>query len=356
MRYSIIGGLLALLSVCIQPALSAEDCKPLQMLGSVDLDYQDGHVYANLLANGKPAKFLVSTAGGVTSLTPEGAAALGLKEIHDARVVLINDRSQSSESYVVIDDLSVGGAHIGHGQFMVLPPSESSNTDVVGYMGADILSHFDVEFDFAAGKMNLFSQDHCLGQVIYWKHVAVSMVPLSEFQPTSSESRTGYAGYLKRFEQMWVPVTLDDKSVPAQISTSPYSRIQSDIAQGAFGIDANSPGSERPANVMADPDTFEHTFSNLVFDGVTVTNPHFVIYPYNPAQYARRIRRTDTRLANLRDRSPAHIVIGMNILSKLHLFASFGERRLYITEASGPPKSATTKTSAPPPAPATRAP
>lgn len=357
MRHSHLWGAIALVCVCVQPALAADDCKPLQMLGSVNLDIQNGYVYANLAVNGKPAKFVLSTTGGITSFTPQGAAALGLDPIADSRVILIDSNSKSSESYVVVDDLSVGGAHIAHGQYMVLPPSESSGTEIVGYMGADILSHFDVEFDFANGKMNLFSQDHCKGQVIYWKHVATSMVPLKKFQPTASESRTGYAGYMKRFEQMWVPVTLDGRSVPAQISTSGDSTIQSDIAAAAFDVDANSPGSERPSNVMSDPDTFEHTFSQLVFDGVTVTNPHFIVYPYDPTKFARHIRRTDTRLAKLRDRSPAHIVLGMNILSKLHLFASFGEGRLYITEASGPAKSApASATTAPPPPQPVRAP
>lgn len=350
MRYSIIGGALALLSVCIQPALSAEDCKPLRMLGSADLDIAGDNTIVNVTINGKPAKLLLATNGGITRFTPEGAAALGLDSIANSRVMLINSRSKSSESYVVVDDMSIGGAHIAHSQFMVTPGS-MGGTDIVGVMGADILSHFDVELDFAAGKMNLFLQDHCLGQVIYWKHVAVSMVPLSEFQPTTNDSRTGYQGYMKRFEQMWVPVTLDGKDVPAQISTSSESFMEENTARVTFGVEADTAGSKSPDNPMAGKDTFEHTFSQLVFDGVTVTNPRFTVFPLDPAQFARRERRTDTRLARLDDGARAYVVVGMNILTKLHLFASFGEHRLYITEASGPPNSASAATSAPPTSP-----
>jgi hypothetical protein len=31
------------------------------------------------------------------------------------------------------------------------------------------------------------------------------------------------------------------------------------------------------------------------------------------------------------------MLIGMNILSKLHLYIAFGERKIYITPASAPP-------------------
>lgn len=335
MRYSVLGGAIALAAIWSAPVLADDACKPLRMVGSVNLDVLDSHVYANVTVNGKPAKMQLSTAGGVTSFTPEGAAELGLNPISDSRVMLINSKSKSSESYVVVDDLSVGGAHIAHSQYMILPPSEPAG-DVVGVMGTDLLSHFDVEFDFTNGKMNLFAQDHCPGKVIYWKHMAVSMVPLTLFQPTTNDSRTGYQGYLKRFEQMWVPVTLDGKSLPAQISTSGDSQMQSSTAQGAFGVNINSPGSEVTPDTLLDVDTFQHTFSALVFDGVTVSNPRFLVFTPPTAAFARQVRRTDTRLARLNDGSAPHITVGMNILKKLHLFASFGERRLYITEASAP--------------------
>lgn len=330
------------------PAMAADTCKPLRMVGSVNLDIDDGNVLANVTVNGKPAKLLLSTAGGVTSFTPAGAAALGLNPIGNARVVIINSKSKSSESYVVVDDLSVGGAHITHSQYMITPPSANTSADIAGVMGTDILSHFEVELDFAAGKMNLFLQDHCPGQVIYWKHQAVSVVPLSEFQPTTNDSRTGYAGYTKRFEQMWVPVTLDGKELPALISTSGVSSMQTNTALSAFSVDASSPGSSPLPGDLPGSEIFRHKFTQLVFDGVTVTNPDFLVYPFHPAKFTREIRRTDTRLARLDDGDRASVVIGMDILTKLHLFASFGEHRLFITEASGPPRSA------PPPAAASQ--
>jgi hypothetical protein len=342
MRHFILAGAFAL--ACLQAIIGtqarAQDCKPLKMLGSAEMEVVDGvGTVVHVTINGKPAKLMLGTASGTTRFMPESAAALGLTPISDSRVTLISSKNKISESYVVIDDLSVGGAHIAHSQFMLSPVSQSSDPEIAGIMAADLLSHFDVEFDFAAGKLNLFAQDHCPGKVIYWKHAAVSVVPLSEFRPTANDSRTSYQGYLKRFEQMWVPVTLDGKSLPAQISTGGRSNMYSNTALAAFGVDANSPGSERSTDA-SDTESFHHRFSTLVFDGVTVTNPRFVVYPFHPADYARQFRRTDTRLARLDDGGRAFIMVGMDVLTKLHLFASFGEHRLFITEASGPPHSA----------------
>ncbi len=41
---------------------------------------------------------------------------------------------------------------------------------VVGVIGTDLLGKFDVDLDIAHKKLNLFSPDHCKGQVVYWTH------------------------------------------------------------------------------------------------------------------------------------------------------------------------------------------
>ncbi len=40
--------------------------------------------------------------------------------------------------------------------------------------------NYDVDFDFAVGKFNLFSKDHCDGQVVYWTRSPVAVVPFSQ--------------------------------------------------------------------------------------------------------------------------------------------------------------------------------
>jgi len=47
----------------------------------------------------------------------------------------------------------------------------------------------------------------------------------------------------------------------------------------------------------------------------------------------------DTRLNKVDDNYAPKLVIGIDVLRRLHLFASFGEHRLYMTEASAPLKA-----------------
>jgi hypothetical protein len=57
--------------------------------------------------------------------------------------------------------------------------------------------------------------------------------------------------------------------------------------------------------------------------------------------------RTDTRAKMVDDlEGRPDMLIGMNILKRLHLYIAFGEKKLYISEASSPPAQATGDTAA----------
>src|ERR1700744_2956847 len=50
--------------------------------------------------------------------------------------------------------------------FMVMP--RVARVDGAGVLGADLLSHFDVDFDFGANKLNLFQPSSCGDRAVYW--------------------------------------------------------------------------------------------------------------------------------------------------------------------------------------------
>ncbi|HEY1876973.1 MAG TPA: hypothetical protein VGG66_05860, partial [Rhizomicrobium sp.] len=57
--------------------------------------------------------------------------------------------------------------------------------------------------------------------------------------------------------------------------------------------------------------------------------------------------RTDTRAKRVDDlEDRADMLIGMDILRKLHLYIAFGETRIFISEASSPPTPSLPATSA----------
>jgi hypothetical protein len=91
---------------------------------------------------------------------------------------------------------------------------------------------------------------------------------------------------------------------------------------------------------------FEHVFQKLSFEGLEVGNPHIAIIPdkvgrkdpNNGYVTGSRVQRVDDL-----DLTAPTMLIGMNILSKLHLYIAFSESKIYITPASppqGPPAAA----------------
>jgi hypothetical protein len=85
---------------------------------------------------------------------------------------------------------------------------------------------------------------------------------------------------------------------------------------------------------------FGRVFGTLDFEGVAVTNPHVIIMPnLVGSKDPNNAQRTGDRarmMDDLDDRPD--MLIGMDILRKLHFYIAFDESRIFITEASTPPK------------------
>jgi hypothetical protein len=182
------------------------------------------------------------------------------------------------------------------------------------------MGEYDIELDFAGGKMNYFSRDHCPGKVVYWPAAAIAVVPI----------RFG------DMQHLVLDVSLDGHPFRAMIDTgAPGTTLTMGEARRVFGL------------TPADGDKpFEHVFQKLSFEGLEVANPHIAVIPdktgskdpNNDFVTGSRVHRVDDA-----DTSDPVMLIGMNILSKLHLYIAFSERKIYVTPASppqGPPAAA----------------
>jgi len=188
-----------------------------------------------------------------------------------------------------------------------------------GLIGGDILSHYDVELNFVARKLNLFSPDHCEGKVIYWPATAGAIVPFSMRRPSAGDT------------DIHVPITVDGKDLQAIIDTgAPVTAMGAAVAEKVFGITAASPGVERSSGDQE----FGYVFHGLSFGGINVGNPRVTIIPdlmgatnHNAMVVGGGItaREAESRL-----------IIGMDVLTKLHLYIAYGEKKLYITPPDQP--------------------
>jgi hypothetical protein len=247
------------------------------------------------------------------------------------RTKLLDRAGYASNSFVVVRQFDVGGMEGKNIQFMVSPAPQSGsnpNRPFDGVMAGDLLEAYDVEMNFADGKLNFFSKDHCDGRVVYWPAQAVAVVPY----------RTTRAGGPIRDTHIRVPVTLDGKALTALIDTgSARSTMSAAIAKADFHVTAESPDAVPLGTVANDPrhKVFGHVFGRLTFEGVAVNNPHIAIIPdLVGSKDPTNTLRTGSNVERVDDKIGPEITIGMDVLKKLRVYLASRERRLYLTPSS----------------------
>ncbi|MBI1329634.1 MAG: hypothetical protein GC166_06995 [Alphaproteobacteria bacterium] len=309
----------ALLGVLAGPAL-ADDCS-LQQMAALDMrELQDGRITVPVKVNGAEYQFLVDTGGVYSSLSSDIVKQLDLKK-HEIAGQLYGIRGNRKKYGVSLDSFMIGPNEAKRFKVVVedadgLPPGVS------GILAPDMLSVFDADFDFGKKKLNLFSQRHCPGKVVYWTNAYVEV-------PFDYIGRGGHINFSMALDGKVLPITFDTGSAITLISES--------RARSQFGVATDSPGVERMPDAKDDwVVKFSKRFDTLTLDGVTVKNP--MIYLFDDAAIARGFKRensyksdTDPIYGDSISASP--LILGMNVIQKLHLYVAFGEKKIYATAA-----------------------
>jgi predicted aspartyl protease len=263
----------------------------------------DGSVAVSVLINGQPTSLMVDTGSIISSLTYVAASELGLKE-WDSRIAgeFLNGIRTSHETHV--DSIAMGGASMRNSIFL-LAPYTLLTANESGLLGPDIMSNFDVEFDFAAGTMHLLAPNTCPVAPVYWTHE-----PYAEVAMTLDQSM-----------HITVPAQLDGKAVTLAIDTgSARSTMTLENARELFGFAENDPRLKalppQRINGGVPVPMWRYPFTSLTFDGIGVTNPDIDIIPES----------------NFGGRE-TNIIIGMSVLRQLHVYIGYKAQKLYLTAA-----------------------
>ena len=332
MRLQVVFGSLAILVACFGSQASAEDCGPLKQINSLDLvAAAPNRALIPVSLNGIPKLFLLDTGGDISQINGEVAEELKLPE-REAGVKMLDLYGHASNKYVKVEKFTVGRQNGEDIDLMVQPnPNFGRGTRYVGLFSPDLMGRYDVEIDFGTYKMNYFSPDHCPGKVVYWPHNALAVLPFT---------------FRKRHIRF--PVKVDGKELMAEIDTgAPNTSMTAETAKRLFDIAPDSPGNV-PLNAQGMAAAFGRVFNTLDFEGVAVKNPHVIVMPdLVGSKDPNNGFRTDTRAKRVDDlEDRADMLIGMDIVRKLHLYIAFGESRIFISEASTPPKPNEPPTSA----------
>lgn len=251
-----------------------------------------GRITVPLALDGQKMNMLVDTGGAYSALGARAAKRIALEPKKMRYVQFHMFGGHKIDQYVTVKQMDIAGSVIADRDFVLLPEGqEIAGAD--GFVGAEFLKLFDVDFDFAGGKLSLFSQKHCPGQVVYWAD-DFAVVPF----------KLGDGGHIS------VNLLLDGKEVEALLDTGASHTVMSlETAAYAFDLDEET--------IKKDG----HSFETLSFGGVTVSHPEISL-----------ISDTDSKLLG-GFRRPK-IIIGMNVLRQLHLYIAYKEQKLYVTAAS----------------------
>jgi hypothetical protein len=208
---------------------------------------------------------------------------------------------------------------------MVRPGDASrviGENEPAGLLGAEILSNFDVDFDFPAGKFRLFHSDHCEGQVVHWQASAVAVVPF--------QRREG-----RLDSDIEFPVLVNGRRVTALLDTGASHTVMSiPAARRAFDFAPDAAGVEQIGEMQGvrPVPIYRTRIDKIEFEGVSVTNPEIHVMPDVVS------RETDSipigSLIPVSRVQLPDVLLGMTVLSKLHVYIAYKERKVYL---SAPP-------------------
>lgn len=291
-------------------ATSAEaaDCQ-LKMFASLDVVENADGVIVPVTLQGQPGGYMkLGLEDMLSAVSEETVRKLGLRRDAIPQTTTIDiDGEQIHQKAEV--NIQLGGSK-GDAYVAIRPKPAAGDPRVVGLLAMDVLNQFDVELDLAHDKLNLFSPDHCKGQVVYWTKTA----------PVAAVAMT-----LRGNMEFVFPMQLDDNTLDVELSTEPAAALNGKIAHDKFGLD-NEKGT--------------HTFKMISVDGLGIANPKLSVYRDDSPGCNGGARARPTPMLTERslevERCYGHpdLYLGLPQLKHLRVFVAYKERMMYATAAS----------------------
>jgi hypothetical protein len=234
-------------------------------------------------------------------------------------------RGQTESLQARLPSITLGRLHQEGVWFMVLPGEETGGPEIeefAGILGSEMLRNVDVDFDFAANKLSLFSPDHCAGNVVYW--TGNQRLPLAIVSFT-----------LNRSGHIMFRMELDGRRVETMLDTGfSNTTLSLDAARRLFRINLNAPDVEKIGELKGgySADAYRRQFKTLTVNGVTINNPTINMLPNMMGGISPGTPRTGSLIREETVGLP-DLILGMNVLSQMHVYIAYRERKLYITAA-----------------------
>jgi hypothetical protein len=289
------------------PAATACELKRYASLDLLELD--GGLIAVPVRIQDSDAFMVLDLSGSISKISAQAAAHLALPlTAVPARVAMRESGTHGSQAYTHKLDqyaatrhFSIGELRFPDQQFLVDPLSTSERVygspQIIGTLASDLLWHSDLELDLGRLKLNLYAPSRCGGKVVYWAEHA-EVLPLARGP----------------FGDFYFTTELNGKKLETALSTLNEGAIlASDAARTLFGSDGPPFGA---AELKA---------GALRLAGERV-----------------ELQAAPTEQCPLTDKGDGYgyigcfgaypLILGREVLRRLHLYLSNQENRLYFTD------------------------
>ena len=275
----------------------------------ITLQERDHLMLAPVRINGTTVMGILDTGAQTSAVTDALVARLGLLGDPRNGTLMSGVGGEGvAQSDAVVDRFDLAGFDPGTGHYPVIslpisdPPESTDAAPLGALIGADLLSHFDLDLDVANHRLVLYDPDRCQGPLPDWT-VPATAVPLD----------TLWSGRLQ------LPVRIDAREMQALLDSGATMSVLDLPAAEKLGVTpemlAREKGGEGFGAAGVNFRRVPYTFRTLEVGGERITAPRISVLD-------RSLRETD-------------MLLGLDWLRLHHVWISYHRHILFIAQPVG---------------------
>lgn len=322
MKVAVAAGAFALAMINAVPA-SAADCAP-KLQAALDMEVVHGGIAIPVAIGGGLHKMLIKTDEAHSMVNAGFAADAGFETKPVGPRVTIEVNQALVSNYAIVPTLGIGPNNGANIAMLIEPTGVPVRDDVVGSIGMDLLTNFDLDLDFKNNKLNLFASNACDGGGVYWSKTYAEL-PLDMSTARANSE-----------------MTLDGKTVSVTFATGTNnSYMRANVAKALFNITAAGGPQDMPTAEVTDAERSRPAgyFKALDGGGLNIANPQVSLFgdPNAPLCDGRKHTKFFGSgigaTLSTRCYSNGQLTLGLHELRRLHLYFAFKAEKVYFTGA-----------------------
>lgn len=271
--------------------------------------------------NGQPVKFLLDTGAFSAILSREAVERLNLpqKGINGLRVYGVGGDAHASVATVrtlTLDHIVVNGM-----EFIVTAGAISGGDDVVGVLGEDFFSHYDVDFDLAHSKITFYESHNCDGtDQILWD----GAYSVADFRPVSMSN-----------SKINMDIQINGQTVRAILDSGAYFSLVETAEAAHLGVTPTSPGSVALGTVGGIGEGRENVwignFDNIVIGDETIKHTKLRF-----GDIFKHATNTEVGSHIAAKIDETEMLLGADFLRAHRVLISHSQNKIYFSYIGGP--------------------